>query len=51
MRDGENGRWLQKLASRQESYLSKRSGLQFTYALCPSCKNEQLEGFKQTYPA
>ncbi|HWN55650.1 MAG TPA: response regulator transcription factor [Methylomirabilota bacterium] len=34
-----------------ESYLGKRSGLQFTHAICPTCKAKQTEGLKQLRPA
>jgi phosphoserine phosphatase RsbU/P len=34
-----------------ESYLGKRSGLQFTHAICPSCKDKQIEGLRQLRPA
>ena len=34
-----------------ESYLGKRSGLQFTHAICPTCKTKQTEGLKQLRPA
>jgi sigma-B regulation protein RsbU (phosphoserine phosphatase) len=34
-----------------ESYLGKRSGLQFTHAICPSCKDKQIEGLRQRRPA
>jgi phosphoserine phosphatase RsbU/P len=34
-----------------ESYLGKRSGLQFTHAICPSCKTKQMESLKQHRPA
>ena len=34
-----------------ESYLGKRSGLQFTHAICPTCKTKQTEGMKQLRPA
>jgi hypothetical protein len=29
-----------------ESYLSKRSGLQFTHAICPSCRERETAKFK-----
>jgi phosphoserine phosphatase RsbU/P len=34
-----------------ESYLGKRSGLQFTHAICPPCKAKQTEKLKQHRPA
>jgi DNA-binding response OmpR family regulator len=34
-----------------ESYLGKRSGLQFTHAICPTCKAKQIEGLKHLRPA
>jgi sigma-B regulation protein RsbU (phosphoserine phosphatase) len=34
-----------------ESYLGKRSGLQFTHAICPTCKTKQTEGLKRLRPA
>ena len=34
-----------------ESYLGKRSGLQFTHAICPSCKDKQIEALRQLRPA
>jgi len=34
-----------------ESYLGKRSGLQFTHAICPSCKDKQTAGLKHLRPA
>jgi len=34
-----------------ESYLGKRSGLQFTHAICPTCKAKQTDRLKQHRPA
>lgn len=34
-----------------ESYLGKRSGLQFTHAICPTCKAKQTEALRQLRPA